>query len=621
MCGIAGYFGKKILVRNRSHEKKIISIMRSRGPDGEGTYEDNEKNNSHLKLFHTRLSIIDPLKRSHQPFKDNEGVLTFNGMIYNFIPIREKLKKIGIRFFTNSDTEVLLKFLNLYGSERINELEGMWSFAYYNFKKKKLILCRDRFGEKPLYIYKNNYNFVFGSSVDYILNITNINHKIDKKQIELYLKNGFRSLFYNEKAKSFFKDIYTLEPGHYYEINRNLKIKKREYWHPKNIKISDQKNYFKEVKKLKKIYRETVMERTQADFPVACLLSGGIDSGSIACSISQKKNSRMHYFSAFTKDKNYDESSLIKKIVQKKKIKHSFVKVKRDNTKNLKIINNIINKTGNLVPTASWLLFSYICEIIKKKKFKVVLTGTGGDEIFAGYYAHHLHFLQSLKVEKKEKSFKKNYNKWMKFITPFLRNKNLKDFDFYTKNYKKIDQSKFEYLSISKYFKNYDYQKIFEKRFMKDYFKNELYKEIFFSSLPPQIFATDSISMYHNIESRLPLLSKRLYDLSFSYPNNFLIKNAYNKAIFRDSLKTLMPGEVLKKREKVGFFKNIDEFFNLRSKNFQKILLENKFVNSFLNISKFKNMLIKTNKSNQECHLIFSVINLVLFLRKYKKYI
>ena len=82
-----------------------------------------------------------------------------------------------------------------------------------------------------------------------------------------------------------------------------------------------------------------------------------------------------------------------------------------------------------------------------------------------------------------------------------------------------------------------------------------------------------------------------------------------------------MPGEVLKKREKVGFFKNIDEFFNLRSKNFQKILLENKFVNSFLDISKFKNMLIKTNKSNQECHLIFSVINLVLFLRKYKKYI
>ena len=621
MCGIAGYFGKKILVRNKSHEKKIISIMRSRGPDGNGIYEVNEKDFFYLKLFHTRLSIIDPLKRSHQPFKDNEGVLTFNGMIYNFIPIREKLKKIGIRFLTNSDTEVLLKFLNLYGTERINELEGMWSFAYYNFKNKKLILCRDRFGEKPLYIYKNNNNFVFGSSIDYILNITNINHKIDKKQIELYLKNGFRSLFYNEKAKSFFKGIFTLEPGYYYEINGKLKIKKKDYWNPKNLKISNQKSYFKEVKKLKKIYNDTVMERTQADFPVACLLSGGIDSGSIACSIPPKKNKQIHYFSAFTKDKNYDESTLIKKIVKKKKIKHSFVKVKRNNSKNLKIIDNIIKKTGNLVPTVSWLLFSYICEIIKKRKFKVVIRGKGGDEIFAGYYAHHLHFLQSLKEAKKDKDFKENYGKWKKYITPFLRNNKLKDFEFYTKNYKKIDQSKFEYLSISKYFKRYNFKKIFERRFVKDYFKNELYKEIFYSSLPPQIFATDSISMYHNIESRLPLLSKRLYDLSFSYPNNFLIRNAYNKAIFRDSLKMIMPAEVLKKREKVGFFKNIDEFFNLRSKELQKIILENKFINSFLDIRKFKNMLIQKNKSNQECHLIFSVINLVLFLRKYKKYI
>ena len=108
---------------------------------------------------------------------------------------------------------------------------------------------------------------------------------------------------------------------------------------------------------------------------------------------------------------------------------------------------------------------------------------------------------------------------------------------FTPKNFKKIDQSKFEYLSISKYFKNYNNKKILKKKFLKDYFKNELYKEIFYSSLPPQIFATDSISMYYNIESRLPLLSKKLYNLSFSYPNNFLIRNAYNKAIFRDSLK------------------------------------------------------------------------------------
>ena len=120
-------------------------------------------------------------------------------------------------------------------------------------------------------------------------------------------------MFYDLEAKSFFKGINTLEPGFYYEIDEKLKIKRNNYWYPKNIRISDKKNYNLEVKKLKKIYSETVMERTKADFPVACLLSGGIDSGSIACNIPAKKNKFIHYYSAFTKDKNYDESSLIKK--------------------------------------------------------------------------------------------------------------------------------------------------------------------------------------------------------------------------------------------------------------------------------------------------------------------
>ena len=127
--------------------------------------------------------------------------------------------------------------------------------------------------------------------------------------------------------------------------------------------------------------------------------------------------------------------------------------------------------------------------------------------------------------------------------------------------------------------------------------------------------------MYHNLESRLPLLSGKFYNFSFSSPNNFLIRNAFNKAIFRDSLKGSLPKEVLDKREKVGFFKNIDEFFDFKNKQLQKILLGNKFINSFLNIKKFKAMLINDYKTNQECHLIFSVMNIVIYLEKYKRYI
>ena len=286
----------------------------------------------------------------------------------------------------------------------------------------------------------------------------------------------------------------------------------------------------------------------------------------------------------------------------------------------MKIISDIIDKTGNLVPTVSWLLYSYICATIKRKKFKVVLSGNGGDEIFAGYYGHHLHYLQSIKLSKNKKLFRQKYNEWSRFIVPFLRNEKLKNFQFYTDNYKKVDQSKFEYFGINKYFKGYIYEKVIRHDFIKDYFKNELYKELFYSSLPPQIFATDSISMYHNLEIRSPLLSKKIYELSFSYPNDFLIRNAYNKAIFRDSLHNVVPKEILREREKIGFFKHIDEFFNFKSKKLENKILENKFVNSFLNVKEFREMLIKKKKSNQECHLIFSVINVVFYLKKYKKY-
>ena len=541
MCGVAGYFGKVNFVNKKKHFDKIIKIMRFRGPDGTGSFEKKFDKKVFLKIFHSRLSIIDPHLRSNQPFEDGQGVISFNGMIYNYKEIRKNLKLKGEKFKTNSDTEVLLKFLNHYGIEKINDLEGMWSFVYYNFKRKKLYICRDRFGEKPLYFFKDSKNFVFGSSIDYILNITKLKFKLDTKQIELYLKNGFRSLFHDIDAKCFFKKIYTIPAGQYYEIDQRFRIKFKNYWYPKKVKVKNSKKYKNEVINLKKVYKKVVNERTDSDFPVACLLSGGIDSNSIACSIPKEKNKLIHYFSAFSKDKSYDESNLIKKTIKSRNLKHTFVKVRRDNNKNLKIISDVIDKTGNLVPTVSWLLYSYICEAIKRKKFKVVLSGNGGDEIFGGYYGHHLHYLQSVKLSKNKQLFRQKYNQWSRFIVPLLRNERLKNFQYYTKNYKKVDQSKFEYFGINKYFKSYIYEKIVRRNFIKDYFKNELYKELFYSSLPPQIFATDSISMYHNLETRSPLLSRKIYELSFSYPNDFLIRNAYNKAIFRDSLHNSEP--------------------------------------------------------------------------------
>ena len=133
MCGISGFFGKESSEPTKTHVYQTLKKMENRGKDGSGFEKVNLDFKKKLLFLHTRLSIIDPDIRSNQPFKDSEGMIVFNGMIYNFLEIRKKLLKKKIKFKTKSDTEVLLKFLNYYGIKKLNMLDGMWSFAYYNF--------------------------------------------------------------------------------------------------------------------------------------------------------------------------------------------------------------------------------------------------------------------------------------------------------------------------------------------------------------------------------------------------------------------------------------------------------------------------------------------------------
>ena len=168
MCGFAGYVGTTL----KTFKEKILkclAALNKRGPDNSDFKEYNTAKT--IQFTHTRLSIIDLSKESNQPFEDEDGSLIFNGMIYNYIELKELLKKKKIRFNTNSDTEVLLKMLNYFGSNALGYLDGMWSFAYYSKNSSRILLCRDRFGEKHLYFSKLNQNVFFGNSIKAISSI------------------------------------------------------------------------------------------------------------------------------------------------------------------------------------------------------------------------------------------------------------------------------------------------------------------------------------------------------------------------------------------------------------------------------------------------------------------
>ena len=229
MCGISGFIGLKNYFPKRKNIKSLLLSMKRRGPDANGVSIKKFKKMSMIFL-HTRLSIIDLQKKSNQPFEDERGVLSFNGEIYNYLELRERCIQKGVKFKTQSDTEVLLKMLNLYGEEAFKFLDGMWSFSYYDKIKKRIILSRDRFGEKPLY-YINSLNyFIFGSNITYLQFLSEKKLILDKEKISDFLLLGFKSL--NSNRKTIFKNVKTLKPGSMMIINFNkkLKIEIKNYW-------------------------------------------------------------------------------------------------------------------------------------------------------------------------------------------------------------------------------------------------------------------------------------------------------------------------------------------------------------------------------------------------------
>ena len=610
MCGIAGIFGN---FGNNLNKKKIQILkkeMSIRGPDNFGKIFFDVKNGKKINFFHSRLKIIDPDLKSNQPMKDEQGILIFNGMIYNYIEIKKKLKKKKILFKTESDTEVLLKFLNFYGPKKLHLLDGMWSFAYYNFKNKSLIISRDKFGEKPLYYHHDKNNFYFGSNLNYILTLCSSSFKINYKKIFLYLRYSFKSLFIDNET--FFKNINSLDPGSYIilEKNKNLKIKK--FWSLKDIK-EKKFSYQKHLKIIKKEINHILKTRLRSNFPVACSLSGGVDSSGIVSFINKKLNKKIPCFSVKAKEKNFNEKENILKVVNENKLNHSFIKIKKDNNQNLKELKLFIKKTSSILPTTTWFVFNNICKNVKKKH-KVILSGVGADEIFGGYWIHQLHYLHSIR---KRSFFKKKYHEWESFSKPLIRSKELKDY----KNYKKNDKIFLEFSALNKYFKKEEVISSirYERNNNLDHFKQALVRDLMRMSLPSQIYPLDNVSMYNGLENRSPYLSGDLLKIIFQVPTKYFIQNGYNKYILRDILKNIIPKQIVNDRNKIGFFMGIDYIFSTKSKVFKNIIFSNSIINKLINKNEVLKLILKENKNNQESHFLFGLLNVVLFLKEFDK--
>ncbi len=491
--------------------------------------------------------------------------IVFNGEIYNYIELKENLKKKGHSFSTTSDTEVILHLYAEYGNDFVNLLNGMFAFIIYNRNKNTLFIARDHFGIKPLYWYHDNELILFGSEIKALLAHPDIHAEADTDNLYEYLT--FQFIMGQE---TLFKDIHKILPGHYVTIDlKNWDIKQVKYWEPDFR--TDQfhtEEYF--ISELKAILEETISQQLRSDVPVGTYLSGGIDSSLVTIMASKLLNKPIKSFSgAFREGPEFSE------------LQYAQIAAKSANAELFEIFpteQEFIDLMPKLIyhldePVGPGLFPQYIVSKYASKHVKVILGGQGGDEIFGGYTRYLVAYLeQALKGAINESNEEEEHIVSLESILPNLPA--LKQYIPMMKSFWKegsfepMDQRYFHLINrmgaTSHFFqpgftKECKHELIFNK--FSDYFNNPETKSYFnkmthfdmFGSLPGLLQVEDRVSMSVSIESRVPLLDRRIVDLISKMPAGMKFKGGEMKYLLKKTIRDIMPREIMDRKDKMGF--------------------------------------------------------------------
>ena len=605
MCGIAGYIGKKYIEKNTI--RSTLKLMINRGPDNQ-SWHKVEKENFNIFLLHSRLSIIDLDNRSNQPFKFEKYIIVYNGEIYNFIEIRKNLLRLGYKFSTNSDTEVLLKAYIEYGEDCVDYFNGMWSFAIWDGLKEKIFLSRDRFGEKPLYYFEDKEGVYFGSEVKFIRTLLSKKLLINYQYLNRYLVYGYKYLYNNDET--FFKGLSRLNSATNMIISKD-NLKKYKYWKPK-IEQDLNMSYRDALEGTKHHLFESVRLRLRSDVPLAFCLSGGVDSSSLASIAKNHFNHEVVTFSIIDNDKRYNEIDNITETIKELDCEHFLIELNYNQI--LSKLQKLIGYHGAPISTISYLIHSLLSEQIKSRGFKVSISGTSADEIFTGYYDHfNLHLYEM----RNHQSFKSNLKNWEEFIFPVIRNPYLKNPRLYFE-----DQSVRNHNHLnSEIFSSFLYQNFKfdfnEPVYSESLLRNRMLNELLHEATPVLLNQDDLNSMKNSIENRSPFLDVNLVEFAHSIPSHHLINKGYSKYILRDAVKNILNDKVRLDRRKKGFNASIHSIIDFSDKNSRDYFLSDSPIFDIVRKDKIENLFNKKRHENSYSKFLFNFINSKIFIEKF----
>jgi len=531
MCGIFGWISSESI--NSAFSTKFYQLLKHRGPDAQGHIEIAL--NSVIGM--TRLSINDLGISGNQPLVDpiTRCSMVFNGEVYNFKKVREQLLNLGHNFYSGSDTEVILRSYLQWGVEFIEHLEGMFAIAIWDLRSKKLLLVRDRFGQKPLYYLRTDTLFAFCSEAKAIIQAFPTLSKLNLNYKSNYLAHG-----YVNNSSEMFENIRELLPGNIMIISKN-EVEVTEYWNYRKkieVKSTDSLKVAKNI--VDNLLDETIKEQLEAsDVPVGVLLSSGIDSSLVAKKALQfKPNTKL--FTLGFKNSKFDESRKVSDIFKAYR-NQLFV---RFIDYDMNLINTAIKSLDMPIADSSAIPM-YLITKFASQHVKTCLTGDGADEIFAGYSTHqatqlnskimHLKLANKIALKFLDYLPKKRGNVNLSFkVTSFLQWSNsnpriahqnwrriFTDFEIYKLTGTKPEMSE-DQLCV-------EIPEPLGLNMVEQCLVNDVYTWL----LNDILVKIDRVSMSNSLELRAPFLSKSLVEYVVSLPTNLKYSNFRNKIILR----------------------------------------------------------------------------------------
>ena len=578
MCGFVGFCSKN--VKDKNVIKEMNNQIIHRGPDSDGYYFDKDVN-----FGFRRLSIID-LHEGSQPILNESGdtAIIFNGEIYNYQELREDLVAKGYKFKTHTDTEVILHGYEEYGEEGIlAKLRGMFAFTIWDSKKEKLFGARDHFGIKPYYYALLDGDLLFGSEVKSFLKYPKFKKAVNEKALKHYLV-----FQYNPLEETFFKGVKKLRPGHYY-VYENGKMEIKTYY---NLTLDYKDMTFDEaVGKIEKEVEESVKYHKISDVEVGSFLSGGVDSSYVVATALPDKT-----FSVGFDNKGFNETMYAKELSDSLGIKNFAKLITPDEF--FEGINKVQYYSDEPHANLSSVPLYFLSKLASEQ-VKVVLSGEGADELFAGYneYADALpqRIYRKLPFSLRHKLYMKYKDRKHFRGQTIILKYGQKVEDRYIGPAEIMSDELANSLVTSKY-KNAETSRDLTKKYY-DEVKNmddvskRLYLDMKMWIVEDILLKADKMTMANSIELRVPLLDKKMWELARTIPVRHKVHNEITKYSFRTAAKNKLP-EDWAKRRKLGFV--VPFVLWIKEEKYYKIVKEvfNKdFVSEFFDKDKINKLL------------------------------